>query len=173
MKTKRMILTGLATAAFIMIFSFIGYSAKQVTREEGVSLSNGLPENETNVVRPEISVTPSERIIFENAEKLTFTVTSNTGWTVTSSQSWCTVTHTGEGNGTITAIIGRNNSASRRSVSVTVNAGGNASQRVTITQVGVRNSATGQGIGRNVPDSPAATDFDKFLSTCITPQGGC
>jgi hypothetical protein len=83
---------------------------------------------------PSLAVAPSNQAVSPATGSANFTVTSNTGWTAASNQSWCTVTPSGNGNGTITATYAVNNTASVRVANVTVTAAGLSPVVVTVTQ---------------------------------------
>lgn len=74
----------------------------------------------------------------------TFSVTSNTGWNVTSDQSWCSVTPSGNGNGTISAGYEENTSDQSRSAFIHVTVKGLPEQIVTINQ-----TKSSIGVGEN------------------------
>lgn len=84
-----------------------------------------------------LSVSPSNRDVAATAGSTTFDVTSNTNWTATSNQTWCTVTPSGNSNGTITANFTENTIASPRIATITVSASGASNVNVTVTQAGV------------------------------------
>ncbi len=83
---------------------------------------------------PSLAVAPSNQAVLPAAGSANFTVTSNTGWTAASDQTWCTVTPSGNGNGTITATYSVNNTASARVANVTVTAAGLAPVVVSVSQ---------------------------------------
>jgi plastocyanin len=85
---------------------------------------------------PTLSVLPSNRNVGTIAGSTTFTVTSNSGWTAASNSAWCTVTASGNGNGSINAMYSENTSVSQRVANITVTVSGIPSQVVTVTQAG-------------------------------------
>jgi hypothetical protein len=86
---------------------------------------------------PMLSVTPSDQPVTAPSGTTSFSVTSNTNWTASSNQTWCTVTPTGNGNGTITANYTENLTASSRVANITVTVTGLTPIGVTLTQEGV------------------------------------
>ncbi len=96
-----------------------------------------------------LAISPGSRNVGSSAGSTSFTVTSNTSWTSSSDQSWCTVTLSGTGNGTITAIYTANSTGSQRTAMITVSAAGVPDQMVSINQ-----DATGLQV-----NDPAAETF--------------
>ena len=86
------------------------------------------------IITPTLSITPSNRDVPATpAGSTNFTVTSNSAWTATSNQGWCTVTPSGNGNGTIIANYTAN-TGSQRTATITVTVQGLTPQTVTVTQ---------------------------------------
>jgi hypothetical protein len=83
---------------------------------------------------PILVVVPPYRNVTEIAGSTAFNVTSNTTWTALSNQLWCTVTPSGNGNGTITADYTTNTLYSSRIAVITVNVNGLSPQTVTVNQ---------------------------------------
>ena len=91
---------------------------------------------------PTLSVTPTNQPVIPASGNTAFTVTSNTSWTVSSDQSWCTVTPTGSGNGTITAVFTANNTSLSRVATITITVPGLTPVTVTVTQAAPTLSVT-------------------------------
>ena len=85
---------------------------------------------------PTLTVTPPDRPVTSAAGNSTFTVISNSAWTALSNQLWCTVTPSGFGNGTITAVYAENTNTSPRVANVTVTVAGLTPVVVTVSQAG-------------------------------------
>ena len=85
---------------------------------------------------PSLIVTPSNQNVTSSSGTTGFTVTSNIPWTSSSNQTWCTVTPSGNGNGTITATYQLNTGAGSRIAAITVSGSGVSDQVVTVTQLG-------------------------------------
>lgn len=69
-------------------------------------------------------VSPSEQTVSANAGSANFSITSNSNWTAICDQTWCTVTPSGNGNGTLTAIYDENTTAFLREASITISVNG-------------------------------------------------
>ena len=74
------------------------------------------------------------------AASVSFTVTTGCNWTAVSDQTWCTVTPSGTGNGTITAIYTENISSIQRTANViiTVPGASESPQSVKVIQAGCK-----------------------------------
>jgi hypothetical protein len=83
---------------------------------------------------PVLTVTPPSQNVGNVAGSTLFTVTSNKTWVVNSDQSWCTVTPSGSGNGSITAVYSQNTTTSARTANITVTVTGLPPVIVTVTQ---------------------------------------
>jgi hypothetical protein len=83
---------------------------------------------------PILSVTPPSRDVTATAAGTTFTVVSNTSWTVTSDSPWCTVTASGNGNGTINADYQGNSTSASRTATISVTVASLPVQQVTVNQ---------------------------------------
>jgi C1A family cysteine protease len=93
-----------------------------------------------------LSVSPLNQTATNAAGSKNFTVTSNSNWTAISDQDWCTVTSSGNGNGTINVIYSQNTDVKERIVKITVSSNG-SSQLVTLNQLGISNSGTSLSFG--------------------------
>lgn len=109
---------------------------------------------------PTLTVTPSNQNVSAAAGNTTFTVTSNSNWTATSNSAWCTVTTSGNGNGTLTANYSANNSGSNRIATIQVSVSGLPVVSVTVTQAGTANQLTVTPSNQNVGDDEGSTTFD-------------
>ena len=83
---------------------------------------------------PTLSVSPLNRAVTATSGTTTFSVTSNSGWTSSSDAAWCTVTPSGNGNGSITATFEANSSNSIRVATITTTVAGITPQTATVTQ---------------------------------------
>jgi len=124
-----------------------------VQRVATISISvTGLPVQNVTVTQAaavrSLSVTPPSQNVPENSGTTAFSVTSNTSWTVVSDATWCTVTPSGNGNGTITATYATNSTTSARTANISVSVTGLPVQIVTVVQ-----AASTVGIGENIERS--------------------
>ncbi|MFZ4571138.1 MAG: BACON domain-containing protein [Bacteroidales bacterium] len=99
----------------------------------------GIPEVIVTVTQsgatPTLTVLPAnQNVPATPAGSTSFAVTSNSSWTVVSDQSWCTVTSSGNGDGTIDAVYQENPGMNIRSATVTVTVNGISPVAVTVTQ---------------------------------------
>ncbi|MBK6965960.1 MAG: hypothetical protein IPH20_19025, partial [Bacteroidales bacterium] len=83
---------------------------------------------------PVLTVTPPSQNVGNVAGSTIFTVTSNKTWVANSDQLWCTVTPSGSGNGSITAVYSQNTTTSARTANITVTVAGLPPVIVTVTQ---------------------------------------
>ena len=84
-----------------------------------------------------LSVNPAnQNIPFAPAGSTNYTVTTNCAWNAASNQSWCTVTPSGNGNGTIIASYSANITSTSRTANITVTIAGSTPVAVTLTQAG-------------------------------------
>lgn len=86
-----------------------------------------------------LSVSPLNQGVTAVAGSTTFIVTSNSAWTASSNQSWCTVTASGTGNGTVSAVYTQNSSGISRVASINILVNGLTPFVVTVTQEGASN----------------------------------
>jgi len=109
---------------------------------------------------PTLNVTPSNQNVTSSSGTTSFRVTSNISWTSSSNQTWCTVTPSGNGNGTITATYQLNTGAGSRIAVITVSGSGVSDQVVTVTQLGSAAALIVTPLNRNVTSSAGTTSFD-------------
>ena len=83
-----------------------------------------------------LAVSPTNQNVAAQAGNTNFMVTSNSAWTTSSDQVWCTVTPSGNGNGTITANYSENILLAPRTANITVAVAGINPVVVTVTQQG-------------------------------------
>ena len=81
-----------------------------------------------------LTVTPSNHDVTASAGTALFDVATASAWTAGSNQSWCTVTPSGTGNGTLSAVYLQNSSGAQRIASITVTVTGLPPVVVTVTQ---------------------------------------
>ena len=128
----------------------IGNGAISADYEENTSLSqrtasitvtvSGLPAQIVTVVQAGaaavLSVNPANISVTAAAGTANYSITTNTSWTASSSASWCTVTPSGNGNGTLAANYSVNSSNIPRSATITISGTGTTPQTVTLDQAG-------------------------------------
>jgi lysyl endopeptidase len=83
---------------------------------------------------PTLAVTPPVRNVSYPAASTSFNVVSNTSWTAESDAPWCTVTASGNGNGTITADFTTNTLTTARTATISVTVATLAVQQVSVIQ---------------------------------------
>lgn len=83
---------------------------------------------------PALSVLPANQDVPSSSGSTTFTVTSNASWNALSEADWCTVTSTGNGNGSIIASFEANPEEQFRTARITISAIGATPVMVTVTQ---------------------------------------
>ena len=70
---------------------------------------------------PSLEVTPMSLYFGENAESLTFNISSNVGWTISSDKTWCKVSSaSGSKNAEITLTVEANSDTQSRTANITV-----------------------------------------------------
>jgi hypothetical protein len=87
-------------------------------------------------VSPTLLVTPDHRNVTIAAGTTNFSVASNSTWTASSDGLWCTVTLSGNGNGTIDAVYQENTGLNPRTAIITVSVAGVTPVTVTVFQEG-------------------------------------
>jgi hypothetical protein len=108
---------------------------------------------------PKLIVTPLNQNVTSSSGTTSFDVTSNIEWTSSNNQTWCTVTPSGTGNGTITAIYQLNPGAFTRIAAITVSGSGVSDQVVTVTQLGSAPTLIVTPLNQNVTSSSGTTSF--------------
>ena len=108
---------------------------------------------------PTLSVTPPNQNVTAPAGNTSFAVTSNSAWTVTSNSAWCTVTPSGNGNGTITATYTQNIPITGRVANITVTVIGLTPVVVTVTQAAGSPTLTVTPANQNVSSASGNTNF--------------
>ncbi|MCB9024484.1 MAG: T9SS type A sorting domain-containing protein [Lentimicrobiaceae bacterium] len=108
---------------------------------------------------PNLLVTPANQNVAATAGNTSFAVTSNTAWTAASDQTWCTVTSSGNGNGTITATFTANPLLTQRVASITVTAAGLTPVVVTVTQAGTSPTLLVTPANQNVNEFAGAVEY--------------
>jgi hypothetical protein len=113
-----------------------------------------------------LTVTPSNQNVGIPAGSTNFTVTCTTTWTaVCDATSWCTVTPSGNGNGTIIANYLENTTTSQRIAHITVSAPASTSQVVTVTQAGITPTLAVSPSNQNVTPPAGTTTFSVTSNT--------
>jgi hypothetical protein len=108
---------------------------------------------------PFLNVTPSNQNVTSSVGSTSFSVSSNIAWNASSDQSWCTVTASGNGNGTITANYSENTLTSQRIATITVSGSGVSNQVVTVTQSGAAKTLLVSPPSQAVSSAAGTTDF--------------
>jgi plastocyanin len=109
---------------------------------------------------PTLSVTPSNRNVTAMMGSTTFSVSSNSNWSVTSSANWCSVTTSGNGNGTIFADYLENTSLAPRVASISITVNGLPTQTVTVSQAGAAATLSVTPANQQVNAQAGNTQFD-------------
>jgi len=117
---------------------------------------------------PTLSVSPPNQTVSAPAGTTSFTVTSNSSWIVTSDQTWCTVTPSGNGNGTIVANYTENTTITTRTANVTVTVAGLSPVVVTVTQMGITPTLTVTPSNQNVTAPAGNTSFTVTTNSAWT-----
>ncbi|MCX6245039.1 MAG: BACON domain-containing carbohydrate-binding protein [Bacteroidetes bacterium] len=142
----------------IIISATIGIAAQVVTVTQG-----GLV--------PILAVSPPNQNVSAPAGNTSFTVTSNLNWEVASDTSWCTVTTSGNGNGTIVANFTENTDQQPRVAHIRITSpqvpAGTLQQDVTVTQA-KPNAGVGENDSRDVKIYPNPT---KGVFRIVPPKG--
>lgn len=108
---------------------------------------------------PTLSVTPPNQTITSAAGNTSFTVNSNSAWSAVSNQTWCSITPSGNGNGTITATCTANPLTTQRVANVTVTVAGIPPVTVTVTQDGEPLALTVTPANQSVAATAGSTNF--------------
>jgi hypothetical protein len=114
---------------------------------------------------PFLSVDPHNQVVGYPSGSVNFLVESNLPWTAISNSSWCTVTGSGNGNGTIVATFSENTFAANRTASITVSATGIAPIIVTVDQQGPVATLNVTPASRTVTDPAGTTTFNVSSNT--------
>jgi hypothetical protein len=120
---------------------------------------------------PILAVTPPNQNVSAPAGNTSFTVTSNLNWEAASDTSWCTVTASGNGNGTIVANFTENAGQQPRIAHIRISSpqvpAGTLQQDVTVTQA-KPNTGVGENAARDVKIYPNPA---KGVFRIVPPQG--
>jgi len=108
---------------------------------------------------PSLVVTPLNQNVTSSSGTTSFNVDSNIEWTSSSDQKWCTVTPSGNENGTITATYEANTESGSRTANITVSGSGVNEVVVTVTQLGTAPALIVTPLNQNVTSSSGTTDF--------------
>lgn len=119
---------------------------------------------------PALSVSPSSQNVTSSAGNTTFNVISNSSWTASSNQSWCTVTPSGNGNGSIVATYSANTSTTARSATITISVTGLAPQTVTVNQAGAPATLSVTPANQDVTVTAGNTSFSVTSNSSWTAQ---
>jgi hypothetical protein len=112
-----------------------GTSARTATiTVMGQGVSNQVVTVTQSGAPPSLIVTPINQNVTSSSGTAGFEVVSNITWAASSDQAWCSVTSSGTGNGTITAVYQANTGATSRVATITVTGPGASNQVVTLTQ---------------------------------------
>ncbi len=132
----------------------------------------GLPNANVTLTQagasPFLSVDPHNQVVSYQAGNANFAVSSNMPWTTTSNETWCTVTPSGNGNGTIVATFNENTFAANRSASITVSASGIPPVTITVEQQAPAATLNVTPATRTVTDPAGTTTFNVSSNTVWT-----
>ncbi|MEI6062249.1 MAG: BACON domain-containing carbohydrate-binding protein [Bacteroidota bacterium] len=115
-----------------------------------------------------LAVDPNSQSVSYASGTVNFAVSSNLPWTTSSNSAWCTVTTSGNGNGTLVASFSENTLASNRTASITVNAPGVSPVIVSVIQLGPAAVLSVTPLSRTVSDSQGSTTFNVTSNTTWT-----
>ncbi len=119
-----------------------------------------------------LSVSPSNRNVQSGSGSTSFSVLSNSVWSALSNVSWCTVTASGNGNGTITATYTANPAVSQRVATITVSVDGLPSQLVTVTQAAAAATLLVSPINQDVDSQAGSAIFNVTSNSNWTALSG-
>ncbi len=114
---------------------------------------------------PTLSVSPSNRNVTSMMGSTTFSVTSNSNWSVSSNANWCSVTTSGNGNGTIFADYLENSSITPRVATISINVNGLPTQTVTVSQAGAAATLSVTPANQQVNAQAGNTQFSVLSNT--------
>ena len=114
---------------------------------------------------PFLSVDPHIQNVGYQSGTANFAVSSNMPWTASSNSTWCTVTASGNSNGTIVATFNENTYAASRTANVTVSATGIVPIVVTVVQQGPTATLNVTPSSRTVTDPAGSTTFNVSSNT--------
>ncbi|MBK9355934.1 MAG: hypothetical protein IPN08_00835 [Bacteroidales bacterium] len=114
---------------------------------------------------PTLAVSPSNQNVTAVAGSTSFGITTNSAWVATSDQAWCTVTPSGTGNGTISAVYLQNTLLTARTANITVTVSGLTSQVVTVSQAGTSPTLSVTPASQSVTASAGSTTFTVTSNT--------
>ena len=143
------------------------------TASIAVSASGAATQNVTVVqsgATTTLSISPQSQSVNAPKGNTSFSITSNTNWTAQSDASWCTVTPSGNGNGTLVASYTQNTSSNPRTASIAVSASGAATQNVTVVQSGTAASLSVSPQSQSVNAPQGSTNFSITSNTNWTAQ---
>ncbi len=83
----------------------------------------------------DLTVTPITRNVGYESGSVEYDITSSCSWTAVSDQEWCTVTNSGDGDGTLVATYDENMNTSIRTATITIDVGNDSSVSVSLTQL--------------------------------------
>ncbi|MEI6062550.1 MAG: BACON domain-containing carbohydrate-binding protein, partial [Bacteroidota bacterium] len=119
---------------------------------------------------PFLTADPHVQNVGMAAGTVNFTISSNLSWTVSSDVPWCTVTASGNGNGTVVATYSDNAFASSRAANITITANGITpiSATVNVIQAGPSAALNVAPAIRTVTDPAGSTTFAVTANTSWT-----
>jgi hypothetical protein len=117
-----------------------------------------------------LTVSPQSQNVGAPQGNTSFGITSNTNWSAQSDASWCTVTPSGNGNGTLVANYSQNTSTTLRTAHITVSANGATTQNVTVVQAGATATLAINPQSQNVTSMQGSTNFNILSNTNWTVQ---
>ncbi|MCO5266092.1 MAG: PKD domain-containing protein [Lentimicrobium sp.] len=114
---------------------------------------------------PVLNVEPGNFDVDTLAGNVTFNVTSNAAWTASTESGWCTLSASGNGNGSISVDYQQNTWAASRIASIIINVEGLEPVTVTITQDAAMPVITVTPENINVDDFAGSVNFDIASNT--------
>jgi hypothetical protein len=123
-----------------------------------------------------LSVTPANQDVSFAAGNVNYSVLSNSSWTATSDKAWCTVTQSGNGNGSITANYLANTELTNRVANITITVAGLTPVIVTLTQAASPAFISATPGNQNVAYQSGTTNFSinsNSAWTAISDAGWC
>jgi hypothetical protein len=114
---------------------------------------------------PFLSVDPHNQVVPYSSGSVIFVVSSNMPWTAASASDWCTVTTSGNGNGSIVASFDENTFAANRTASITVSASGIPPITITVEQQAPAATLNVTPSTRTVTDPAGSTTFNVSSNT--------
>lgn len=137
----------------------------RIVGESTGGTASGIKMKFTTALAPYLSVIPPNQNVSAAAGNTAYLVSSNLDWSVISDSAWCTVTSSGTGNDTITAVYDENTTVIPRVTHITVSGTGVSPQVVTLSQEGAIPVLTVSPMNRDVTAPAGTTQFTVTSNT--------